>query len=221
MIKAPSWTFRWRRHLFFLPTPPPPPAPGLVGTTWYNYFTRDGGPNKGAPPGGPSTSVRLGLPPPYSSLPPLLPTYRPPISFMVPAPSFPGAWTVSTVIRPSLDSPTTPAMAHAAAQAPEPPIRGNQVKDRLIVVKDRGGTGYVASQKNATIHLFTHNVLDKYAVNANNQFYIPAHACEPFRVVTAACSMPVGELIEQLDCIKDAPPGYLRYAIGNECGRGW
>jgi len=113
---------------------------------------------------------------------------------------------------------------HAAAQAPEPPVSGNRVKDRLVVVKD-SGTGYVASKQNATFHLFTYNILDKYAVNANNQLYIPPYAGEPFRVMTVSCSMPIEELIEQLDCLKDAPQGYPRYAIGVaealDVGNGW
>jgi hypothetical protein len=98
------------------------------------------------------------------------------------------------------------------------------VKDRLLVIKD-SGTGYIASKQNATFHLFTHNVLEKYSVNASNQFYIPPHANEPFRIMTASCSMPMEELIEQLDCIRDAPAGYPRYAIGLaealDVGNGW
>lgn len=93
-----------------------------------------------------------------------------------------------------------------------------------MVVKD-SGTGYVVPKHNATFHLFTYNILDKYPVNANNQLYIPLNACEPFRVMTVSCSMPIEELIEQLDCIKDAPQGYPRYAIGIaealDVGNGW
>ncbi len=108
--------------------------------------------------------------------------------------------------------------------APEPPVSGNRVKNRLLVEKATG-SGYVASKDNAVFHLFTYNVLDKYAVNANHQFYIPADCGEPFRVMTAACSMPIQELIEQLDCIQVAPPDYPRYAIGLaeafDKGNGW
>ena len=93
------------------------------------------------------------------------------------------------------------------------------------MVKDSGGHGHVVSKHNATFHLFTHDVLSRYSVNQNQQFYIPPNAAEEFRVMSAAYSMPIEELIEQLDCIKIAPPNYPRYAIGIaevfDLGSGW
>ena len=125
-------------------------------------------------------------------------------------------------------SPRPPPLAQlpqAAAKPPEPPVSGNRVNENLIVVKDSGGHGHVVSKHNATFHLFTHDVLHRYSVNANNQFYIPPNACEEFRVMTASYSMPIEELIEQLDCIKIAPPNWPRYAIGIaeafDLGNGW
>ncbi|EXJ66044.1 uncharacterized protein A1O5_10658 [Cladophialophora psammophila CBS 110553] len=152
-----------------------------------------------------------------------------------PPPPSAGAWYQPPASGPPPPAPPPPpppppptvagAVAHAASQAPEPPVSGNRVKDRLLVVKDSGGHGHVASKHLATFHLFTYNVIDKYSVNAHNQFYIPPHSCEPFRVMTAAYSMPIEELIEQLDCIKVAPPVYPRYAIGLaeafDIGNGW
>ncbi|KAK4943296.1 hypothetical protein LTR10_017139 [Elasticomyces elasticus] len=221
--------------------------PGLSGKTAYHYFTKDGGPpNKGAPPSGSSSSQGQTMPPPYQFMPPSCgpPSSQPGPIFIPPSSGFPGAVCCPNGGPPQPPQPPswfppppppTPggsggfnfggAVAHAAAQKPEPPVSGNRVKDRLLVVKDSGGTGYVVPKHNATFHLFTHNILEKYTVNHNNQLYIPPNACEPFRVMTAACSMPIEELIEQLDCIKDAPPGYPRYAIGIaeafDCGNGW
>lgn len=228
--------------------------PGMSGKTEYHYFTKDGGPpNQGAPPSGPPSSQAPMLPPPYSFLPSSggPPSSQPGPIFIPPSSGFPGAvcfpnggppptppsgpmWFPPPPPPPPQAGPVGggppgfdvgAAVGHAAAQKPEPPVSGNRVKDRLLVVKDSGGTGYVAPKHNATFHLFTYNILEKYPVNANNQLYIPPNACEPFRVMSAACSMPIEELIEQLDCIKDAPPGYPRYAIGVaeafDCGNGW
>ncbi|KAJ4507423.1 hypothetical protein HRR78_004012 [Exophiala dermatitidis] len=198
----------------FFPPPPQPPAPsgppsgpffipptsGFPGAVCF-----PGGGGNPPPPPPPSAGAVWFQPPP------------PP-----PAPPAPAA--------PAAPAPPPPppdvrgAINHAASQPPEPPVSGNRVKDRLMVVKDTG-TGYVASKQNATFHLFTYNVLEKYTVNSHGQFYIPPHACEPFRVMTASCSMPIEELIEQLDCVKDAPPNYPRYAIGLaealDVGNGW
>ncbi|OCT50368.1 hypothetical protein CLCR_07478 [Cladophialophora carrionii] len=227
--------------------PAPTPAPGLMGKTVYHYMTRDGGPpNKGAPPSAPASSA---APPSYSLIPPFGPAPPQPGPFMIPpGPGFPGAVCVPNGAAhpappapptgpgwysvpgppppPPPPPPTVPgAVAQAAAQPPEPPVSGNRVKDNLVVVKDSGGHGHVVSKNNATFHLFTYNVIDKYTVNASNQFYIPPNACEPFRVMTAAYSMPLEELIEQLDCIKVAPAGWPRYAIGLaeafDLGNGW
>ena len=95
------------------------------------------------------------------------------------------------------------------------------------MVKNSGGLGHVVSKYNATFHLFDNNVIEKHLDRRSNtrQFYIPAHASESFRVMTVACSMPIEELIEQLDCIKIAPAGSVRSDIGIaevfEVGDGW
>lgn len=192
----------------FLPQyPPPGPQPGPI------FFP--GGPGfpgaicipNGAPappPPPPPAPAPVWIPQPPQAPPP------PP-----PAPPAPPAAGPSNVAA---------AVAYAAAQPPEPPVSGNRINDRLLVVKD-SGTGYVASKHNTTFHLFTYNVLEKYAVNTQSEFYIPEYAGEPFRPMTVACSMPVEELIEQLDCIKEAPYGWPRYAIGlaeaYDIGDGW
>ncbi|KIX95024.1 uncharacterized protein Z520_09334 [Fonsecaea multimorphosa CBS 102226] len=188
--------------------PPPPSQPGPFIIPPGNGF-----PGAVCVPNGPPA------PPPsaptWYSAPPPPPPPPPPASGFPPAPPPP----------PPPPPSVAGAVAHAASQAPEPPVSGNRVKDRLLVVKDSGGHGHVASKHVATFHLFTYNVIDKYTVNAHNQFYIPPHACEPFRVMTAAYSMPLEELIEQLDCIKIAGSAYPRYAIGLaeafDIGNGW
>ncbi|EXJ92733.1 hypothetical protein A1O3_01285 [Capronia epimyces CBS 606.96] len=204
----------------FLP-PPQPPAPSAPSGPF--FIPPSSGfpgavcfPNGGqAPPGPPPSAGAIWIQPtpaPVPAPPPPPPPPAPPAGAPAPPPP------------PTGPADVRGAVTHAAAQAPEPPVSGNRVKDRLLVVKD-SGTGYVASKQNATFHLFTYNVLDKYTVNANGQFYIPPHACEPFRVMTASCSMPIEELIEQLDCVNDAPAGYPRYAIGIaetlDVGNGW
>jgi hypothetical protein len=117
------------------------------------------------------------------------------------------------------------AVAYAAQQKPEPPVSGNRVKDRLVVVKDSGGTGHVVSKHNATFHLFNYNILDKYPLDAHHRFHIPDDSCEPFRIMSVSCSMPIEEFIEQLDCVKDAPPNYPRNQVGIaevfDIGSGW
>jgi hypothetical protein len=116
------------------------------------------------------------------------------------------------------------SISGAIAGAPEPPVSGNRVKDNLIVLKDSGGVGHVVPKHIATFHLFNHNVMDKYKVNVSQQFFIPPPG-EPFRVMTAAYSMPIDELIEQLDCIKLAGPTSFRSDIGLvevfDLGQGW
>jgi len=222
--------------------------PGLTGKIEYRYFTKDGGPpNQAKPPSGPQSSQSAYSPPPYCLLPP----YQAPVSsqpapvWIPPAAGFPGAMCFPNGAptaapgpgwfqpQPPPPGPSAPApshhfpgaVAHAAAQPPEPPVSGNRVKDRLVVLKDSGGTGYVAPKHNATFHLFNHNVLNKYRLNYSNQFYIPPEICEPFRVMSAPCSMKIEELIEQLDCVKDAPAFYPRHLIGIaeafDCGNGW
>ncbi|OAL30042.1 hypothetical protein AYO20_08946 [Fonsecaea nubica] len=187
----------------FCPPPPSQPGPFLIPPG--NGFPGAVCVPDGPPPPPPNAPTWYPAPPPPPPPPP-------PMSGFPPAPPPPASSVVG-------------AVAHAASQAPEPPVSGNRVKDRLLVVKDSGGHGHVASKHVATFHLFTYNVIDKYSVNAHNQFYIPPQSCEPFRVMTAAYSMPIEELIEQLDCVRVAPPVYPRYAIGLaeafDIGNGW
>lgn len=239
----------------FFPPPyfamPAPQAPGLVGKLTYRYVTRDGGPpNKGAPPSstpssGPSPAYCSGPPSPYCMAPGFGPPSGQPGPFMVPPGNgFPGAFCVPNSAAPPPPAPPsgpTPtwfppapppppaplnvagAAAPAANPSSDPPVSGNRVKDNLLVVKDSGGVGHIASKNNATFHIFTENIFDKYTPNASNQFWMPV--MEKFRSMTAAYYMPIHELIEQLDCVKNAPPGYPREQIGLaevfERGNGW
>jgi hypothetical protein len=226
--------------------PPPAHAPGLVGKTVYHYMTRDGGPpNKGKPPSVPSSGPQ----PPFPGFPPLCapaPAPAPGPFFIPPGNGFPGAvcvpnasaatppppapvaptWFPGAPPAPPSARPPPPAYGppNAAVHAPEPPVSGNRIKDNLIVVKDSGGHGHVVSKHNATFHLFTYNVIERYTVNAHQQFYIPPNAAEPFRIMTVAYMMPLEELIEQLDCLKDAP-GWPRNLVGIaevfDLGNGW
>lgn len=104
-------------------------------------------------------------------------------------------------------------------------MTGNRINDNLVVLKDSGGTGYVASKNNAEFYLFTANVLKKYATNDVGQFYIPATQGETWRKLKVAVSMSMDELIEQTDCIKEAALGTPRAEIGLieafELGNGW
>ena len=227
---------------------PGPQAP-LYGKTAYRYVTRDGGPpNKGAPPSSSSSSA----PPQYSLFPPPGQFCQPPSQrnpFLIPpGSSFPGAFCVpngqafpaaptthsSPVWFQPQAQPPPPPQAHicptvveaiikAAPQNPEPPFSGNRVKGHLLDVKD-SGAGHLVGEV-ATFHIFTYNVIDKYTVNASNQFYVPPNACEPFRIMTASYHMPIGELIKGIDCVSVAPPGYPNYAIGIaeafDIGNGW
>ncbi|KAJ9603302.1 hypothetical protein H2200_012080 [Cladophialophora chaetospira] len=206
-----------------------PPGPGFPGAVCV-----PNGPPSAAPPAPPgywaippqAPPAALGwwCPPPPAAAPPAPPP--PPSWWQHPPPAPPAAAAPPAPPAPPVPPPTAPgAVAQAAAKAPEPPVSGNRVKENLIVVKDSGGHGHVVSKHNATFHLFTHDVLQRYATNANNQFYIPPNACEEFRVMTASYSMPIEEFIEQLDCIKIAPPNWPRYNIGIaeafDLGNGW
>jgi hypothetical protein len=85
----------------------------------------------------------------------------------------------------------------------------------LLHLKDSGGVGHIASKYNATFHIFNDNILDgRYTINSSKQFYITPTPGEGMRAMTAAYSMPVEELIEQLDCITIARPDYPRNWIG-------
>jgi hypothetical protein len=74
------------------------------------------------------------------------------------------------------------------------------------------GIAYVASKHNMLFHMFVDNVTNKYRLH-NNKFGIPPWIPEHFVPFRAAFSMTIKELIEQLDCIKDAP-GVSEYQIG-------
>lgn len=222
--------------------PPMAPPPGFAGKTQYNYYTKDGGPpNQGKPPGPPTPAAP---PPPYSFLPQVGPRpVAQPGPFIIPpsaanpgmvcfqnggppapAPQAPGLVWVPAAPAPPVGpavlppyaqiAPTPAAVVQAAARAPEPPVTGNRIKDSLVVLKESGGAGYVASKNNATFHVFNRGILSVYTPDVNRRITIPAHANESFRIQIAACSMPLQEFIEQLDCDKDAPAGFPRSAIG-------
>lgn len=83
----------------------------------------------------------------------------------------------------------------------------------------------MSSKHNATFHIFDRGLLSVYTPDTSKRIYVPAHANEGFRIQIAACSMPMEEFIEQLDCIKDAPPNWPRSQIGiaelSDLGNGW
>ncbi|KIW16600.1 hypothetical protein PV08_03788 [Exophiala spinifera] len=187
-------------------TPPAPPAPPSGPAFWF----QGPGPAPGvapAPPGPTAASAAVPPPPP-------------------PMPSAPAAASAASAAQ----APPAPAYNFAAAvgqaalQGPEPPVSGNRVKDRLVVLKDSGGTGYVAPKHNTTFHLWNNNILSKYQPNCYGQFYIPPEVAEPFRVMSAPCSMTMQELIMQLDCDK-VPGTHQLQDVGLaevlDCGSGW
>ena len=195
----------------YAPFPPfglqPAPAAAQPGP----YFMP---PGQGFPNGAiciPNNSAQA--PPPQ----PATPYWYPPPPPAPPAPAAP-SW------QPPPPPPTVAqTYGGATAKAPEPPVSGNRVKGNLL--KDSGGHGHIASKNNATFHLFTENILNKYTCNANQQLFIPPGAQEAFRVMTAAYYMPIEEFIEQLDCIKIAQPGlhpsYIGIAELFDLGHGW
>jgi hypothetical protein len=227
------------------------PPPGLAGKTQYNYVTKDGGPpNQGKPPGpaGPpppySFLPQAGLYPPAPQPGPFFvppsaanpgmicfpnggaPAPAPQPSGLVWIPAAPAPPVAPAPLAPfGQPAPTAAAVAQAAARAPEPPVTGNRIKDNLVVLKESGGAGYVASKNNATFHVFNRGLLSVYTPDVGRRIYIPAHANETFRIQIAACSMPMEEFIEQLDCVKDAPPHWPRSQIGIaelvDDGNGW
>ena len=141
-----------------------------------------------------------------------------------PAPQAPGMVWIPAAAPPSVApavlpqytqiAPAPAAVAQAATRAPEPPVTGNRIKDSLVVLKESRGAGYVASKNNTTFHVFNRGILSVYTPDFGRRINIPSHANESFRIQIAACSMPIQELIEQLDCVKDAPAGFPRSAIG-------
>ncbi|KEF61093.1 uncharacterized protein A1O9_02658 [Exophiala aquamarina CBS 119918] len=220
------------------------PPPGFAGKTQYNYYTKDGGPpNQGKPPGppaptgapppysflpqvGPHPAAQPGpfVVPPRAANPGMVcfPNGGPP-----PAPAPPQApdlvWIPAAPAPPvgpallpacSQIAPTPATVAQAAARGPEPPVTGNRIKDSLVILRESGGAGYIASKSNATFHVFNRGILSVYTPDVNRKISIPAHANESFQIQIAACSMPLQEFIEQLDCIKDAPASFPRSAIG-------
>lgn len=111
-------------------------------------------------------------------------------------------------------APTPAAVAQANGRAPEPPVTGNRIKERLVVLQESGGAGYIASKHNATFHIFDRGLLSIYTPDANKRIYVPPHANESFKIQIASCLLPMEEFIEQLDCVKDAPPNWPRSQIG-------
>ncbi|KAK5061566.1 hypothetical protein LTR84_008110 [Exophiala bonariae] len=224
---------------FGLPAMAPPP--GFAGKTQYQYVTKDGGPpNQGKPPGAAAPPAAGGPPPPYSFFPRagscapapqagaffVPPSAGNPGMFCVPngsspapAPQPPGLVYFPSATAPppapiAYPIPTPAAVAQAAARAPEPPVSGNRIKESLVVLRESGGAGYIASKHNATFHIFDRGLLSIYTPDGNKRINIPSHANEGFKIQMAACSLPMEEFIEQLDCIKDAPPNWPRSQIG-------
>ncbi|KAJ9634135.1 hypothetical protein H2204_006466 [Knufia peltigerae] len=197
-----------------------PPGPGFPGAVCFQNAAPPAPPAPTAPPPGPGFWFQGPAPAPGVAAPAPAPGPAPP----PPPPPVPSAPAPAPAPPPAPAYNFAAAVGQAACQPPEPPVSGNRVKDRLVVLKDSGGTGYVAPKHNTTFHLWNNNILSKYQPNCYGQFYIPPETAEPFRVMSAPCSMTMQELIMQLDCDKvpgTHPPHDVGLAEVLDCGSGW